>query len=396
MTTSGRALFGAALLLTPAALAAQTPPAGEPPPKEVQPAETRLKFYGFVRADLIVDDSRVDAAQTPTFVLSESAANDDRGTFTLHPRLTRFGIELVGPQLSALGSARLAGRIELDFQNGGRESRATPRYRHAYMTLGWRRASLLIGQTADIIAPLFPSVNADTLMWNAGNLGERRAQVRGSLQAGGAGAQWSLTGGIGLTGAVDQLDLDDNGIRDGEASGVPAVQGRGAFSYPLGTRRLTVGVWGHRSSHATDAPIAGHTDFPGHVVGVDVEVPLAGRFVARGEAWTGRTLSDIRGGIGQAVNRLTGRGIASRGGWAEVGGDVTTRYALFGGVTRDTPDRDDLPAGGRRGNGAWYLVNRFTIRPLVVGADYLRWRTTYVGLPDGTDNRVNAYAIYSF
>ena len=65
-----------------------------------------------------------------------------------------------------------------------------------------------------------------------------------------------------------------------------------------------------RLERATGAPIAGHTDFPGHVVGVDVEVPLAGRFVARGEAWTGRT--------------------------------------------------------------------------------------AYVGLPDGTDNRVNAYAIYGF
>lgn len=88
---------------------------------------------------------------------------------------------------------------------------------------------------------------------------------------------------------------------------------------------------------------------------------------------------------------------SSRGGWVEVGGDLAARYALFAGVTADAPDEDDLPAGGRSWNGAWYLVNRFSAgRPFVLGADYLRWRTEYRGLPDGTDNRVNIYAIYNF
>jgi hypothetical protein len=217
------------------------------------------------------------------------------------------------------------------------------------------------------------------------------------MQTTGTGLQWTVAGGIGLTGAVDALDLDDNGIRDGEASGLPSVQGRAAVSYPLGTRRLIVGAWAHRAALETTAPIAGDNDFPSHALGVDVEVPLGKRFITRGEAWTGRNLSDVRGGIAQSINRTTGRGIDSRGGWVEVGGDLAPRYSLFAGATADAPDEDDLPTGGRSWNGAWYVVNRFNAgRPFVLGADYLRWRTEYRDLPDGTDNRVNIYAIYNF
>ena len=390
--------LAAALMLTlcPAVAPAQ-PPAEAPPPKEVQPAETRLRVYGFVRHDVIVDDSRLDSAQSPLFVLSEPGGAGNRHHFTMHPRLTRLGIDLFGPQLAPAGNARVGGRIELDFQNGGRESRAIPRFRHAYLTLAWRQATLLVGQSSDVISPLIPSVNNDTLMWAAGNLGDRRGQVRATFQSSGPRLQVSLAGSLGLTGAVDQLDLDENGVRDGEASGVPNLQGRVGLAYPVGTRRFSVGAWAHRGEMETTTAIGGRTDFPSHAVGADAELPLGRRFVARGEAWTGRNLSDIRGGIGQAINRTTGRGIESHGGWAEIGGDVTARYSLFAGVTADIPDADDVPPGGRTRNGAWYLVNRVNAgRPLVVGADYLRWRTEYAGLPAGTDNRVNAYVIFNF
>lgn len=380
------------------AAAAQTqPPAETPAPKEVQPAETRLRFYGFVRTDVILDDSRMDSAQSPLFVLSEAEGAGNRNNFTMHPRLTRFSIDLFGPQLAPAGNARIGGRIELDFQNGGRESRAIPRFRHAYLTLAWRNASVLVGQTSDLISPLFPAANNDTLMWAAGNIGDRRAQIRTTVQSTGPRLQFSVAGSLGLTGAVDQLDLDENGIRDGEAAGVPNLQGRAGLTYPVGTRRFSAGLWAHRAQMETTTAIAGETDFPSHAFGVDAELPLGGRFVVRGEAWAGRNLSDIRGGIGQSVNRTTGRGIESRGGWAEIGGDITPRYSVFAGITEEAPEEGDVPQGGRTRNGAWYLVNRVNAgRAFVVGADYLRWRTEYAGLPEGTDNRVNTYVIFNF
>ena len=38
-----------------------------------------------------------------------------------------------------------------------------------------------------------------------------------------------------------------------------------------------------------------------------------------GEWWTGKNLSDFRGGIGQGIDAATGREIRSSGGWIESG-----------------------------------------------------------------------------
>lgn len=366
------------------------------PVTEAPPAGQRLQFYGFIRQDAVVDDARTDSAQSPLFVLPEARNDPAQRTYTMHPRLTRFGVHITGPTVASLGGAELAGNLEIDFQNGGRDSRAVPRYRHAYLRLTWQSTTLLVGQTWDLISPLFPSVNADTLMWNAGNLGDRRPQVRATHQVITGRTQWSLAAALALTGAVDQQDLDADGIRDGEAA-FPTLQTRASVSHPLGARRLAVGVWAHRSQQELATSIAGETNFSSHAVGMDLEVPLGSRLIARGEVWTGRNLGDVRGGIGQSINRATGTEIESTGGWLEVGGDITPRHALFAGYTIDAPTRDQLPAGGRARNGAWFVTNRLSAgKPVVFGVDYLRWRTSYRGLAAGTNHRFNLYVTYTF
>lgn len=372
--------------------ATQSPPA----PKEIQVSDSRLQFYGFFREDVIIDDSRPDSFQSPLFILSEPAGAVDRENFTMHPRLTRFGLNLLGPSITSLGGT-ISAKLEVDFQNGGRESRAIPRWRHAYMNVEWRAAALLVGQTWDLISPLFPNVNADTLMWNAGNVGDRRPQIRFTVQPPSQRLQWSLAAAAGLGGAVDPQDLDNDTVRDAEAAALPNLQVRLGISRPIGTRRLSAGFWSYVAQQQVATPVAGETAFNSHLFGVDAELPLGRRAIIRGEVWTGRNLSDVRGGIGQAINRTTGDGIRSTGGWLEVGGDVTAGWAAFVGYTVDAPDANDLPAGGRTRNDAWFLVNRWSgFRPLGIGIDYLRWTTEYKQLPTGRDNRINAYFVYNF
>jgi hypothetical protein len=389
-------------------LAAQTPapspspspspsPAPSPAPAGgVQAGESRLQFYGFLRMDVIYDDSRPDGAQIPFFILSEPPGAENVSNFTMHPRLSRLGINFSGPVLSSLGDAKLAGKLELDWQNGGRESRAIPRFRHVYASLAWGGTTLLLGTTSDLISPLFPSANNDTLMWNVGNTGDRRPQVRLTVQPQSEKLQWSLGAALGLTGAVDQQDLDNDGFRDGETASVPNVQGRFGVTYPLGKRRLAFGVWGHFARTEVTKPVAGRTDWDGHSVGFDAEIPIGSRVMLRGEAWSGRNLGDFRGGIGQSVNPTTGEEISSMGGWAEAGLDLTRFYSLWLGYTLDSPDEDDLFAGAKSHNSALFVVNRWTVKPVVIGLDYLYWKTEYVGAPEGTDNRLNAYVIYNF
>lgn len=369
----------------------------ERPPRELRIGRSTLELYGFARLDVIYDDSRPDALQTPTFIESEDPAVATGGgdSVTLHPRLTRLGADLEGPALDALGGARPAAKLEIDFQNGGRESRAVPRYRHAYLALRWDRATLLAGQTWDLISPLFPTVNSDTLMWNAGNLGDRRAQIRWTYDPPGGGV--SLGAALGLTGAVDDQDLDGDGVLDGEESGVPNLQARLGWSRPLGSGELSLGLWGHVAREELTSPLAGETELDGSSVGVDFQVPVAPRLTLRGEAWSGENLSDVRGGIGQGVNADTGEEIASQGGWAELAWQATDTYSLYGGATLDAPDEDDLSPGDRQENRSWYLVQRLDLDDAFrVGLDYIHWTTEFVGLDEGTDNRLNLYLIYFF
>jgi hypothetical protein len=148
----------------------------------------------------------------------------------MHPRLTRFGIDFSGPRIESLNNAKLSGKLETDFENGGSESRQIIRIRNAFLRLDWKDFSVLAGQNWNIVSPLFPTVNNDTLQWNAGNVGDRRPQLRAAYEPNAGRGKLSFAGGIGLTGAIDAVDLDNNGFRDGEESARPDVQGRIGYS----------------------------------------------------------------------------------------------------------------------------------------------------------------------
>lgn len=380
-----------------ASSASPTPPSAPPGvAPEVRIGESRLGFYGFLRLDAIRDDSRTNSFQSPLFIQPEGpgAGREDAESFTLHPRLTRFGMNFAGPQVAALGQGTLSGRLEIDFQNGGRESRPISRFRHAYLETSWPRSSLLLGQTFDVISPLFPNVNADTLMWNVGNLGDRRPLVRYRCRS--STGRLSFDGAAGLTGAVDAQDLDGDEVRDGEAAAVPHLQAR----IGLQSRekdRWSLGVWSHLGRMETSAPVGGETRFDSSSLGFDYRFALGERLDLQGEVWTGEGLGDFRGGVGQSVNTKTGQVIASRGGWLEIGADLGASYSLFAGYTLDDPENGDVLRGGRTQNRAWYLAQRLRFgKPFLVGLEYLRWTTEYQSLPDGNDNRFNLFVVYSY
>lgn len=361
----------------------------------------RIKFYGLLRLDLDMDSQRPNNGQVPFFISSEDPrlGSVDAESFSMHPRLTRFGIDFSGPKISAFGNAGLGGKLELDFENGGSESRQIIRIRHAYLNLKWKEFSILGGQTWDVVSPLFPTVNNDTLMWTAGNVGDRRPQFRVSFDPAIGRSQWSFTAAAGLMNAVDLQDLDNNGFRDGEESGRPNVQARVGYSRALWVKdqRLSIGVSGLYGWLSTSRPIATRTSFNTQLINVDWTIPLASRLALRGEGWWGRNLSDIRGGAGQGINLQNGREIRGRGGWSEIGVKVSRHWAVHPGLTTDDPVDGDLSAGSRTRNRAFYFGNRITPGGnFTIGADYLRWRTDFLGFARGIDNRLNIFFQYGF
>lgn len=362
----------------------------------------RIKFYGFLRLDMLFDSQRPNNPQSILFITSPDpqTGNTDKGDFTMHPRLTRFGIDYTGPSIGKLGDAKLSGKLEVDFQNGGSESRQVVRIRHGFLKLDWKKLSLLAGQTWDTVSPLFPTVNNDTLQWNAGNTGDRRPQLRLAYESAlNENARLSLTGGIGLTGAIDSLDLDANGVRDGEQSARPNMQGRIGFSYPSTDQgqRMSFGVSGLYGVLETGRAVAGRTGFRSQLINIDFTVPLHTRLALRGEGWWGRNLGDLRGGVGQGINIATGREIRGRGGWAETNFKLSRYFAMSPGFSTDDPVDTDIPTNGRTRNYAIFIANRITPdNNFLLGIDYLWWRTNYKGLLPGTNNRVNIFLQYNF
>lgn len=104
---------------------------------ELISAGNKLRLYGFLRVDLDVDSQRPNNAQSPTFITSADSriGKPDAGSFTIYPRVTRLGLDYTGPRVAALKDAKLSGKLEIDFNNGGLESRQIIRIRHAYFKM---------------------------------------------------------------------------------------------------------------------------------------------------------------------------------------------------------------------------------------------------------------------
>ena len=226
-------------------------------------------------------------------------------------------------------------------------------------------------------------------MWNAGNLGDRRPQVR---YTGGSG-ETEFAIALGLTGAIDAKDLDADGVRDGEDAGLPNLQAR------LGFRRMNsaFGIWALNAWEKTATAVGGETDFNASALGADFSFMFGGGFDIKGEVWTGRNLSDFRGGVGQGVNTTTGDEVQSMGGWAELGMNLTNTHRMALGFTMDDPEDDDIAAGGRTKNSAFYVHNRWTVGNNVdVGLNVLFWSTEFAGAATGRDTRFNLYVARKF
>ena len=410
-----------------AAGAEKAPKSGFVKWNELVTGKSRFKLYGFLRGDMIYDDSRpggagANSSLVPAFVLSENglggaanlAPSRNHENILFHPRLSRVGIDFTGPEIDALWGARPGARLEIDFYNvvaGGAESREYLRMRHAYVNLKWDNFTVLAGQTSDLISQYFPSVNPDFVMWGAGNVGDRRPQFRAEWTPKVGPGNVLVQGEVGLTGADDNRDLDANGIRDGEASGVPTVQGRLGYRFPnWDSQMIEVAVWAHHAREKIDNPAAvsagfaaaGRNDFTSQGYGVDLSVPLYKDMVSlRGEVWTGKNLDDIRGGILQGINTANGGHIHATGGWGELMFKPKKWYSMHGGFATDNPRDGDLPAQSPELNRIWYLGGRFYFDPIEFGLDYLNWTTwfqdTVAGAQGkGQDNRFQTYISYKF
>ena len=363
-----------------------------------------LRFYGFFRLDAYYQTARTNNVIVPSFVLPEDGTRDDNDdVFALDARLTRFAFDL---DAGTIGDAKVTGKLETDFANfpaGVPESRETPRIRLAYINLDFDGFAIRMGQDWDIISPLLPAANNETLMWNVGNLGDRRPQIQFRFEGGNAEeTQYSFRLSLGLTGAIDNGDLDTGVVgteRDGFDSGLPHVQARAGLEFGswVEGKRMKLGAWGMIAQLETDTRFGGDRHFTPWTVGLDVEMPLFGSLSLRGELWIGQALSDFRGNIAQVINTATGEEISGWGGFAELVWNATSDFSLTLGGSLDNADSDDLGTTGRDLNWTAYLASSYNWGGgLRSGLDVIFWETQYMDDTLGNMVRINFYTQLNF
>ena len=353
-----------------------------------------LTWYGYVKLDAAWDQGLVSVGNYARWVLSGDAI-EEHSHFNMTARQTRLGLTA----RTKVGSATVTARWESDFYGVSAENKNSLQVRHAYVDVVWPSGwSILAGQASDVISPLVPGTLNYTVAWWAGNIGYRRPQFRVTRRINlGEGKELSFQGAATRT-IGDEFSTVDPGDT-GADSGLPTFQGLAGITLPLAGKPMTLGGFVHRGEENLHKELGGApVKLASSGWGGYLTLPLGPAVTLSGEAWAGSNMDDYLGGIGHGV-RVTGTkatAVDAHGGWAELGWRGA-HTQLRGGFSVDDNDADDLAAGYRDLNSAWWgTLARDAGNGLSYGVELSRWETEYVGLATGTSWRVQGSVIFTF
>jgi len=381
------------------------PVPGEPEKKPLW-SSLDIQFYGYIKGDAAYDTSRVNTGNYVLWVNSE-ATNDNDDEFNLTANETRLGIALAGPKGADMETS---GKVEFDFYgNFADENKAKIQMRHAYAQVFWpqSRFAILAGQTWDVISPLIPSTLNYTVLWDAGNLGYRRPQVRLTKDFSLADKTILQLQGAAVRTIGTNLAVGTSTSETGEDAGFPTLQGRIGLTFPWCPAGPTqAGISGHVGHEEFDLDTTGRNeDVDTWSLNLDLMQPITQKVLFKGELFTGRDLSTYFGGIGQGVTMITGVGgvlidakeIAAHGGWFTFTLGPWEKWTFNTGAGLDDVDADDVNPGDRTLNRTVFGNVLYALNKHVnVGFELSHWRTEYRGSGDADDVRAQASLIYKF
>jgi len=371
----------------------------EAPAKKSVWSNLDIQFYGYVKADAARDSSRTYPGNFVLYVDSE-ATNHDDAEFNLTANQTRLGFDISGPESETM---KTSGKIEFDFYgNYASENKAKIQMRHAYMTFAWPQLdlALLAGQASDVVSPLVPTTLNYTVLWDAGNIGYRRPQLRLTKNLSlGDKTSMKFEGAVARTiGRADPTKSES-----GEDAGFPTVQGRVSMTFPfVGPKPVVLGFSGHKGREEYDLdPNGTNMDFDTWSVCLDATVPVSKCFTVLGELFTGENLDTYFGGIGQGVNTTARKEIRSKGAWVAASLKSSSKWTFNVGAGVDDVDADDVDPGASGGartlNSSVFgnVIYSWT-KHAQVGFEVSRWNTHYKGQGDADDTRAQLSFIYAF
>jgi regulator of replication initiation timing len=314
----------------------------------------RVRLSGMVLLNLFHDRGAVDNVDVPTYA-SSSSTYGLTPTFGATVRQSELGLEVFGPDLAG---AKTRGQVQLDF-GGGFPTGALDgvntgivRLRTANMRMDWSNTSLIVGQDSLFISPNSPTSFASLLVPSfgySGNLWSWTPQIRLEHKFNFADDQDVSLQAAVMDNVTGESSYGSHRLpQAGEASGLPAYAARTAWTKEINGKPLTLGGSGYysRQNWGSGWIVDGWA-----AVG-DWRIPLSSRFEFSGEAYRGRAVGGLGGGIGQSVLISTNPNnfapdflpLNSVGGWSQLKFLATSRLEFNGVFGIDNPFARDLHA----------------------------------------------------
>ena len=361
-------------------------------PMQINNSEIDIDFYGHVRVDAIYDTAEFNSAQSPIIVQKQPAGRTPGAEIDIHPRLTRLGVNI--SQHNDEHDIDIRGKVEVDFQNGGSQSRELLRLRHAYIDIHKDNFSILMGQTWQTVSRLMPMANGDTLMWGAGNTGDRSTQIRATYSL-----PLSNSGKIDFEAAVQQMGTVDSKGQAGTNFGKePAYQGRISFDMPIWTKNpFHIAAAVHQGTEVLAEKGFGEDTFNQFGIFTELILPIFDNWEIKGEYFQGENISDLRGGIVFGINAVTDKEIPTKGYWIETRFRPFENYEFGIGYGQDNPDDAYVLDGYPSHNEASWLVAHYQFtHNIKLGLEYLQWATEHKSDKRLKSDRYNANITWAF
>jgi hypothetical protein len=284
-----------------------------------------VRLTGLILFNGFMNLGSVDNIDLPSIATRQAAGVSD-GSAGASLRQTILGVEATGPRI---GRARTSADVSFDFFGGIAYSNygtasGIVRMRTASVNLDWSRDSVQFGMVAPLISPLSPTSYATVaepgMAW-AGNLWSWAPQMR-------IAHRFPVTDDKHMQLEFGLWDPSSSGYNTsdvfrspsaGEQTKQPAYEGRFSFGSG-GERGLQAGVGGYYSRQTYTS-----ANNDAWAVTGDWRVPIAHRFELSGEAYRGRSLGGLGGGVYKDVifgtdpisGAIVWRGLNDIGGWTQ-------------------------------------------------------------------------------
>lgn len=331
-------------------------------------------IYGFVKLDAHYQDGTVN------HIIASRYAKAGDGNLALTAMNTRMGFQWAG---ATIGSGwKIGAQLEWDLFDGSSANQMKLRTRHLNFTLSKNSSKFLFGQFWDVFGPIGPTtLNTNGYMWQTGNIGFRRAQIRYTYSSG----------------STDfAISLNDPTSAEGRAKKMPIIEAR--FGLNLGAKgKIKIGVSG---AYGTESYSVGGYENDVNIMGVclDWTIPLS-NVTLKGEFTTGENLRNFlsKAHTYDNVAALEKEGKKVKAFWAELIYKASKKFNAWAGYAFESFSADQLSDGDLDDTNCIFVGIKYIAGGGVsFGLEYTNFLSKHLNDDDQKTNQFALSFIYGF